>query len=108
MESVFYGFEIIKQKIMSTEKDLNYWKANAEEDYKQVPISVLRYITELEREVKNCSIPLVSGCLPDESELSEALDTAIYKSDCSTKPWIKEFKEQLKLSGYEIIETNNR
>jgi hypothetical protein len=45
---------------MSTEKDLNYWKANAEEDYKQVPISVLRYITELETAVKNCSIPNVS------------------------------------------------
>lgn len=54
---VFYGFETQKQKIMSTEKDLNYWKANAEEDYKQVPISVLRYITELETAVKNCSIP---------------------------------------------------
>lgn len=47
---------------MSTEKDLNYWKANAEEDYKQVPISVLRYITELETAVKNCSIPNVSNC----------------------------------------------
>ena len=45
---------------MSTEKDLNYWKANAEEDYKQVPISVLRYIIELETAVKNCSIPDVS------------------------------------------------
>jgi len=61
MESVFYGFETLKQKRMSTEKDLNYWKANAEEDYKQVPISVLRYITELETAVKNCSIPNVSG-----------------------------------------------
>jgi hypothetical protein len=29
-------------------KDLSYWKANAEEDYMKVPISVLRYITELE------------------------------------------------------------
>jgi len=61
MESVFYGFETLKQNIMSTEKDLNYWKSNAEEDYKQVPISVLRYITELETAVKNCSIPLVSN-----------------------------------------------
>lgn len=43
------------------EKDLNYWKANAEEDYMQVPISVLRYITELETVVKNCSIPYVVG-----------------------------------------------
>jgi hypothetical protein len=38
-------------------KDLAYWKANAEEDYMQVPISVLRYISELETAVKNCSIP---------------------------------------------------
>ena len=29
-------------------KDLAYWKENAEEDYMKVPISVLRYITELE------------------------------------------------------------
>ena len=42
-------------------KDLAYWKANAEEDYMQVPISVLRYITELEKVVKNCSIPAVVG-----------------------------------------------
>lgn len=41
---------------MITEKDLNYWKTNAEEDYKQVPISVLKYITELETVVKNCSM----------------------------------------------------
>jgi len=64
----------------------------------------------LKREKQGQSLPIdnVSGCLPDESELAEAVDTAIYKSDCSTKTWIKEFKEQLKLSGYEIIETNNR
>ena len=29
-------------------KDLAYYRANAEEDYMKVPISVLRYITELE------------------------------------------------------------
>lgn len=34
-------------------KDLAYWKANAEEDYMRVPISVLRYISELEKAVKN-------------------------------------------------------
>ena len=58
---------------MSTEKDLNYYKANAEEDYKQVPISVLRYITELETAVKNCSIPLVIDSLPeyDVEEINE-------------------------------------
>lgn len=30
-------------------KDLNYWKNNAEEDYIKTPISVLKYITELEK-----------------------------------------------------------
>ena len=33
-------------------KDLTYWKANAEEDYLNVPISVLRYITEMESRIK--------------------------------------------------------
>jgi hypothetical protein len=31
------------------EKDLAYWEANAKEDYLHTPISVLRYITELEQ-----------------------------------------------------------
>jgi hypothetical protein len=30
------------------EKTLEYYKQNAEEDYKTTPISVLRYISELE------------------------------------------------------------
>ena len=30
-------------------KDLAYYKANAEEDYSQVPISVLKYISQLEQ-----------------------------------------------------------
>ena len=30
-------------------KDLGYWKNNAEEDYLHTPISVLRYISELEK-----------------------------------------------------------
>ncbi|MFY8160828.1 MAG: hypothetical protein ACOVNU_05820 [Candidatus Kapaibacteriota bacterium] len=30
-------------------KDINFWRNNAEEDYLKVPISVLRYISELER-----------------------------------------------------------
>jgi len=31
------------------EKDINYWKNNCEEDYMTTPISVLRYISELEK-----------------------------------------------------------
>lgn len=34
---------------MTATKDLNYWKNNAEEHYLKVPISVLRYISELEK-----------------------------------------------------------
>ncbi len=30
-------------------KDLKYWKNNCEEDYIKTPISVLRYISELEK-----------------------------------------------------------
>jgi hypothetical protein len=33
---------------MKLNKDLNYFRKNAEEDYIKTPISVLRYITELE------------------------------------------------------------
>ena len=34
---------------MESIKDLNYYKNNCEEDYIKTPISVLRYITELEQ-----------------------------------------------------------
>jgi hypothetical protein len=34
-------------------KDLGYWRLNAEEDYLHTPISVLRYIGELEKEIGN-------------------------------------------------------
>ena len=34
---------------MIEKKDLNYYKENAEEDYIKTPISVLRYISELEK-----------------------------------------------------------
>ena len=33
-------------------RDLEYWKNNAEEDYITTPISVLRYISELEKKVE--------------------------------------------------------
>ena len=33
-------------------RDLEYWKDNAEEDYITTPISVLRYISELEKKVE--------------------------------------------------------
>ena len=45
-------------------KDLNYWKENCAENYMTTPISVLRYITELEDKLEEtinstrCSLTL--------------------------------------------------
>jgi hypothetical protein len=49
---------------MTTEKskDLDYWKSNAEEDYITTPISVLRYINELEQQVKSVGLADVVNC----------------------------------------------
>ena len=49
---------------MTTEKskDLDYWKSNAEEDYITTPISVLRYITELEQQVNSVDLADVVNC----------------------------------------------
>jgi hypothetical protein len=38
------------QETLEEVKDLDFWKNNAEEDYLKVPLSVLRYISELERQ----------------------------------------------------------
>ena len=43
------------------EKDLEYWKKNAEENYDEVPISVLRYINELEKFAKKISLKLLKN-----------------------------------------------
>ena len=34
-------------------KDIKYWKSNCEDDFLKTPISVLRYISELEEIIKN-------------------------------------------------------
>ena len=48
---------------METIKDLAYWKNNCEENYLTTPISVLRYITELEN-----SIQLMQTAVVGQSE----------------------------------------
>lgn len=49
------------------DKDLNYWKENAKDAYMKTPICVLRYITELEKAVKNNDVlPHVSGSASDD------------------------------------------
>jgi len=52
-QDLHFAFDVPKQEtIDEVAKDLNYWKNNAEEDYLQVPISVLRYISELEKAIE--------------------------------------------------------
>ena len=50
-DELFLVEEELQQEKNEETKDLFYWKTNAEEDYLHVPISVLRYISELEKEV---------------------------------------------------------
>lgn len=39
-----------QQETLEEVKDLNFWRNNCEENYITTPISVLRYVTELEKE----------------------------------------------------------
>jgi len=45
--------QMLNSKLPQQEKDINYWKNNCEEDYITTPISVLRYISELEKLVES-------------------------------------------------------
>lgn len=49
-------------------KDLNYWKNNCKEDYLHTPISVLRYISELE---KQCDMRIVGSSFFTSSDLGK-------------------------------------
>lgn len=70
---------------MKTEvKDLAYYKTNAEEDYLQVPISVLRYISQLEQR-KGYS---------DEDMNDYANYRLLFKKPIEPKEWFKEFKNK--------------
>ena len=48
-------------KIKEEEKDLNFWKKNCEENLIHTPISVIRYIVELEKAVNNGVLDDVSN-----------------------------------------------
>lgn len=56
-------------------KDLDYYRKNAEEDYLTTPISVLRYISEMEAALRQ---PPVSGALPSIDPLDDE-DSEIHK-----------------------------
>jgi hypothetical protein len=44
--------ELHAEDVAEQSKGLAYWKANAEDNYMTTPISVLRYITELEKAIE--------------------------------------------------------
>jgi len=81
-------------------KDLAYWKANAEEDYMKVPISVLRYISELENQMyseENMKKAFKSGRMVKnykaewEETYSDEMTSCKYKD---FKQWFEQFKKK--------------
>ena len=70
-------------------KDLNYWKNNAEEDYLHVPISVLRYISELEKQQERSY---------SEDDLEEAFKSGFTNCynhhNITFGEWIEQFKKK--------------
>jgi len=69
-----------KQETLEKTKDLAYWKANAEDYINAVPISVLRYITELEKKMY------------DKEDLRAAWMAAKNSSDFNE--WFEQFKKK--------------
>jgi hypothetical protein len=57
-----------RQEKIQAEKDLAYWKKNADDSYADTPISVLRYISELEKQLEQ------SAPWYDEDKLTERMD----------------------------------
>ena len=52
LQAMKNGEQGTKTNKMKDEKDLEYWKNNCEEEYRNTPICVLRYITELEKSIE--------------------------------------------------------
>ena len=65
-------------------KDLEFYKSNAEEDYMNTPISVLRYITELENNT--------------QAEVLEALENEFtnYENNNPNKGHIEYYETEVK------------
>jgi len=78
-----------KQEIV---KDLAYWKANAEEDYMKVPISVLRYISELEKQ--KYSEEEVLKLLIYSKDRFGGGSLEDYVSDSEVKNWFEQLKKK--------------
>lgn len=84
----------MKEETLEEVKYLAYWKNNAEEDYLKVPISVLRYITELEKTMYNEQEVielLIKRCKHFGTSVSP-FDKLLLKQDLE---WFEQFKKKI-------------
>ena len=70
-------------------KDLNYYKNNCEEDYIKTPISVLRYITELEKknEAEQLILSGVGSTLTDKEKIDYEIAQKRKDKDYNIQGW---------------------
>ena len=71
---------------------LEYWKANAEEDYLKVPISVLKYIMILEKQTNQRVIEELELAKKDAEKEDERMNT-IVRNGNDGKPYEFEYSE---------------
>ena len=71
-------------------KDLKYYKDNATEDYITTPISVLRYITELEKNNSDQQLILsgVVDSLTDKEKIDYEIAQKRKESEDNMKSWL--------------------
>ena len=85
----------MKKETLEEVKDLTYWKNNAEEDYLKVPISVLRYISELENKMyseEDMKLAFVTGALTDLFNTWNISDEDMAKEKFDK--WFEQFKKK--------------
>lgn len=78
----------MKKETIKEVKDLSYWKLNAEEDYLKVPISVLKYISELETKQER---------MYSEEDMTKAFIAGVDKETYNGKnfiEWFEQFKKK--------------
>jgi len=80
-----WGKRMVEQETLEEAKDLAYYKANAEEDYLAVPISVLRYISQLEQQQRSYS---------EEDMMDYSNYRLLIKKALSPKEWFEQFKNK--------------
>jgi hypothetical protein len=87
----YYEKKKQEAQLPQQEKDINYWKNNCEEDYMTTPISVLRYISELEKFVASTQ----QETLYTEEQVREAIEMSrdgIFGFKYTTKEIIQSLK----------------